>query len=121
MGIVDLKLKGLSLKNSDGRSFSEKHYLTVSKSGLKTERSWLCYSTILQKAYCRSCWLFRDRTSTGFQDIWTTGYCDWKHIVDGIKRHEQSHVHYISCLVYEKWFFNKTLNEELESIVEYLY
>ncbi|KAE9522395.1 hypothetical protein AGLY_017226 [Aphis glycines] len=108
------KAKGPFAKNSDGRSFSEKYYFTVSKSGLKIERSWLCYSTILQKAYCRSCWLFGDRTSTGFQKIWTTGYCDWKHIVDGIKRHEQSHVHYISCLVYEKWFLNKTLNEELE-------
>ncbi|XP_060846403.1 zinc finger MYM-type protein 1-like [Rhopalosiphum padi] len=110
------KAKGPFAKNSDGRSFSEKYYLTVSKSGLKIERSWLCYSTILQKAYCRSCWLFGDRTSTGFQEIWTTGY--WKHIVDGIKRHEQSHVHYISCLVYEKWFLNKTLNEELEQSIK---
>ncbi|XP_025406286.1 zinc finger MYM-type protein 1-like [Sipha flava] len=112
------KAKGPFAKNSDGRSFSEKYYFTVSKSGLKIERSWLCYSTILQKAYCRSCWLFGDRTSTGFQEIWTTGYCDWKHIVDGIKRHEQSHVHYISCLVYEKWFLNKTLNEELEQNIK---
>ncbi|KAE9534354.1 hypothetical protein AGLY_008444 [Aphis glycines] len=101
------KAKGPFAKNSD-----------VSKSGLKIERSWLCYSTILQKAYCRSCWLFGDRTSTGFQKIWTTGYCNWKHIVDGIKRHEQSHVHYISCLVYEKWFLNKTLNEELEQSIK---
>lgn len=112
------KAKGPFAKNSDGRSFSKKYYFTVSKSGLKIERSWLCYSTILQKAYCRSCWLFGDRTSTGFQEIWTTGYCDWKHIVDGIKRHEQSHVHYISCLVYEKWFLNKTLNEELEQSIK---
>jgi len=58
------KAKGPFAKNSDGRSFSEKYYFTVSKSGLKIERSWLCYSTILQKAYCRSCWLFGDRTST---------------------------------------------------------
>jgi len=48
------------------------------------------------------------------QIIWTTGCCDWKHIVEGIKRHEQSHVHYISCLVYEKWVLNKTITEELE-------
>ncbi|KAE9530014.1 hypothetical protein AGLY_011476 [Aphis glycines] len=43
------KAKGPFAKNSDGRSFSEKYYFTVSKSGLKIERSWLCYSTILQK------------------------------------------------------------------------
>lgn len=38
--------------------------------------------------------------------------------MDGIKRHEQSHVHYISCLVYEKWLLNKTLNEELEQSIK---
>ncbi|KAL5233484.1 hypothetical protein ACI65C_000894 [Semiaphis heraclei] len=38
------KAKGPFAKNSDGRSFSEKYYFTVSKSGLKIERSWLCYS-----------------------------------------------------------------------------
>jgi len=64
------KSKGPFNANSDHRSFLEKYYFTVSKLGLKIERSWLCYSNILQKAYCRSCWLFGDRTSTSFQIIW---------------------------------------------------
>jgi len=68
---------------------------------------------IFQKAYYRSCWLFENRTSTAFQEI-SKQYCYWKHIVKGIKRHEQYHVHYISCLVYEKLVLNNTLNEELE-------
>ncbi|GBP50612.1 hypothetical protein EVAR_28802_1 [Eumeta japonica] len=35
------KPKGLILKDSDNRSFLEKHYYIVSKSGVKLERTWL--------------------------------------------------------------------------------
>jgi len=59
------KSKGPFAKHSDGRSFSEK-YVTVSKSGLKIERSWLGYSIIVQKSYYRSRWLLGDPTSIYF-------------------------------------------------------
>jgi hypothetical protein len=112
------KPKGPFLKDSDNRSFLEKHYYIVSKSGVKLERTWLSYSLILQKAYCEPCWLFANRASKKIQNVWIEGYNDWKHIVDAIERHETSKIHLDSCLTYQQWRLHGTLDEEQESMIK---
>ncbi|XP_049310255.1 uncharacterized protein LOC125778068 [Bactrocera dorsalis] len=57
------KPKGPFLRDSNNRSFLDKYYYTVSKSGVKLERTWLSYSLLLQKAYCEPGWLFANRAS----------------------------------------------------------
>ncbi|GBP04903.1 Zinc finger MYM-type protein 1 [Eumeta japonica] len=112
------KPKGPFLKDSDNRSFLEKHYYIVSKSGVKLERTWLSYSLILQKAYCEPCWLFANRASKKIQNVRMEGYDDWKHIVDAIERHETSKIHLDSCLTYRQWRLHGTLDEEQESVIK---
>ncbi|GBP83442.1 Zinc finger MYM-type protein 5 [Eumeta japonica] len=111
------KPKGPFLKDSDNRSFLEKHYYIVSKSGVKLERTWLSYFSILQKAYCEPCWLFANRASKKIQNVWIEGYDDWKH-VDAIERHETSKIHLDSCLTYRQWRLHGTLDEEQESMIK---
>ncbi|XP_068224801.1 uncharacterized protein, partial [Palaemon carinicauda] len=100
--------------DAEGRSFSEKYYHAVSKSAVKIERLWLCYSVVLNKAYCETYWLFANRGASRFQDTWIDGYCDWKHIGKGMKMHESFQIHYNSCLVYGQWCLHGTLSEALE-------
>lgn len=109
---------GNFVKNEKRRFFLEKYYSTISKSRIKIDHTWFCYFFLLQKAYCGSCRLFGDRRSSGFQEVWTTEYCDWKHILETIKSHEQSHIYYISCIIYEQWLLNKTLDEEQEQWIK---
>ena len=112
------KPKGPFLKDSDNRSFLEKHYYIVSKSGVKLERTWLSYSLILQKAYCEPCWLFANRACKKIQNVWMDGYDDWKHIVNAIERHETSKIHLDSCLTYQQWRLHGTLDEAQESMLK---
>jgi hypothetical protein len=86
-------------KDMDGRSFSEEYYYTVSKSGLKIEKSWLCYSPLLQKAYCEP---FANRRSGAFREIWVDSVGDWKHIAGAIEIHGTSRIHFNSCLIYSQ-------------------
>jgi hypothetical protein len=46
MGTADLK--ALSKNNTGDISLPEKYYYTLSKSGFKTEKFWLCYIPSLQ-------------------------------------------------------------------------
>jgi hypothetical protein len=100
------------------RCFSESFYEISSKSGLKISRSWLCYSPILDRAYCQPCWLFGDRRRPGYQSIWAEGVRDWKHLSAKISTHEKSQVHVTACLTYEQWRLHGCLDEELESQVQ---
>jgi len=43
------------------RHFSKDYYYMTTKAGVKVPRMWLCYSLVLNKVYCESCWLFADR------------------------------------------------------------
>ena len=46
----------------DGRpAFSKTFYSSVSKGNMSANRTWLCYSPLLQKRYCQTCWLFAAR------------------------------------------------------------
>lgn len=114
------KPKGPFLRDSNNRSFLDKYYYTVSKSGVKLERTWLSFSLLLQKAYCEPCWLFSNRTSKtkNAQDVWIEGYSDWKHIVEAIERHETSKEHLHCCFVYQQWKLHGTIDEEQESIIK---
>jgi hypothetical protein len=100
------------------RCFSDNFYETSSKSGLKISRSWLCYSPILDKAYCQPCWLFSDRRRPGYQSIWSEGVRDWKHLSEKITSHEKSQGHLSACLTYEQWRLHGCLDEELESQIQ---
>lgn len=112
------KPKGSFLRDSNKRSFLDRYYYSISKSGVKLERTWLCYSLLLQKAYCEPCWLFTNRASKNIQNIWMEGYDDWKHIVEAIERHETSKEHLHSCFVHRQWQLHGTLDEEQESIIK---
>lgn len=52
--------------NTSGRHFSTDYYLMTTKTGNKIPRTWLCYSVILNQAYCETCWLFSDRSYKSF-------------------------------------------------------
>ena len=41
--------------------FTTKHYYFYSAGNLRITRDWLCFSPILKKPSCQTCWLFADR------------------------------------------------------------
>ena len=55
------------------RCFSNFHYSYLNKAGIKIVRPWLCYSIILNKAYCHFCWLLADRQSKSYTSAWVNG------------------------------------------------
>jgi len=55
--------------------------------------------------YCQPCWLFPEKTTSGSQNVWVTGFGDVKHILERVK---------LSCDVYEQWQKHGTLDEVLE-------
>ncbi|XP_022182384.1 uncharacterized protein LOC111042172, partial [Myzus persicae] len=101
-------------KNNEGRKLSSNFYFVSARSGSKIPRSWLCYSTVLDKAYCESCWLFANRKSTSFKSEWINGIDDWKHLSQSIQRHEISIQHLESTNMRIIWVKNRTIDKELE-------
>lgn len=83
--------------NQHNRSFSESYYYSTSKYG-RVPRSWICYSTILDAAYCQPCWLFSNTCSP-----WRSGVRDWKNLSARLKTHSSSQSHIAACAVYEIW------------------
>lgn len=94
------KPKGPFDIDSNGKRSSERCHYTTSKSGLKIERTRLCYSHILKKAYSEPCWLCGDRASKKLQRVWIDVYCDWKHVSEAvITTHEfKNTLGFLSCL-----------------------
>ncbi|XP_025191680.1 zinc finger MYM-type protein 1-like [Melanaphis sacchari] len=72
-------LKNVSLKNS-GRSFSIDYYHLTTITGMKIPRQWLCFSVIMSKVYCETCWLFANRLNANFKYNWIHGICDWQNL-----------------------------------------
>ena len=62
-------------RDSNDRGFSNFYYNKTLKSVLVTERSWLCYSSILNQCYCLPCWIFSES-----KDSLATGFNDWIHL-----------------------------------------
>jgi len=65
----------------------------TTKSGLQIPRLWLCYSILLNRVYCETCWLFANRNQKGFKNNWIVGINDWHHMNDKINDHEKSQTH----------------------------
>lgn len=42
------------------------------------------------------------------------GIKDWKHLNVKIERHESTQIHLASCIVYEQWKLNHTIDAETE-------
>lgn len=100
--------------NIQGRQFSTKYYQVTMKSGLIIPRIWLCYSIILDKAYCETCWLFADRTYGNFKFEWVNGMNDWHHLSQCLQRHEISIQHFEALKVRYLWVKNQTVDANLE-------
>ncbi|KAL4084862.1 hypothetical protein QTP88_027741 [Uroleucon formosanum] len=76
-------------------------------------RLWLCYSIILQVAYCQPCTLFGNRLKNK-QTSWIGGFYDWDHITIAISRHESSTFHLVSCKVYNMYSKNLSIDSQMK-------
>ncbi|CAH0562980.1 unnamed protein product [Brassicogethes aeneus] len=94
--------------HQDHRSFSETYYVSTSKYG-PVDRFWICYSKMLDAAYCQPCWLFASQ-----KNVWCTGIRDWRHLSDRVKQHGSSKAHTKACAVYKAWQKSSTIDKELE-------
>lgn len=102
--------------NSDlkARTFSLEYYFVTNPTGIKIPRLWLCYSVILNKAYCETCWLFADRKNPKFKLNWVNGINDWQHMSQKIKVHEVSTQHIEAIKLRILWVKNETIDKKLE-------
>lgn len=87
----------------------------MSKSGNKIPRNWLCYSIILNKIYCETCWLFADRLYKHFNETWINGIDDWQHASQKIYAHEISVQHVEAIKIRCIWAKNHVIDMELEN------
>ncbi|CAH1958393.1 unnamed protein product [Acanthoscelides obtectus] len=94
--------------NQNDRSISESYYFSTTKYG-PVNRLWLCYSTVLEAAYCESCWLFSKLCSHR-----STGLRDWKHLSSRIEEHSKSKAHIEACAVHDLWRKNRASDKNLE-------
>ncbi|XP_053156183.1 zinc finger MYM-type protein 1-like [Hemicordylus capensis] len=95
------------------RRFSKVFYSGLSKSGLKLQRKWLCYSPTSDKAYCQPCWLFsQDR-----EGAWVKGVCDWYNLGRKIELHEGGVGHQECSTVLDHWQLKKTVSAEAEAAI----
>jgi hypothetical protein len=62
------------------RYFSKDYYYMTTKAGVKVPRMWLCYSLVLNKVYCESCWLFVDRKNHKLKLNLINSMNDWQHL-----------------------------------------
>lgn len=106
-----------TVEKSNQRRFSSDFYYVSTKMGSKIPRIWLCYSVVLQKAYCETCWLFADRKGIMFKTSWINGIDDWQHLTQKIIKHELSKQHVKAIKLRSLWTKNKTIDKELEKHV----
>ncbi|GBP12872.1 Zinc finger MYM-type protein 1 [Eumeta japonica] len=98
--------------NQNNRCFSKSYDVSSSKYG-PVNRFWLCYSKIIDAAYCQPCWLFASQRN----NVWCMGIRDWKHLSERIKQHSCSSSHSEACAVYEFWKkkYTNTIDKEFEN------
>jgi len=100
---------------SNPRRFSSDFYYSLTKMDSKIPRMWLCYSGVLQKAYCETCWLFADRRGIMFKTNWINGKDDWQHLTQKIIKHEVSKQHIEAMKLRLLWAKNNnTIDKKLE-------
>lgn len=97
----------------EGRRFSESYYNIQTKYGA-VPRRWLCYSKILDAAYCEPCWLFSCK-----KNQWCTGVREWKNLSVKVQQHSTTNNHIAACKVYDLWKKNQTIDAELENKLRY--
>ncbi|XP_053161505.1 zinc finger MYM-type protein 5-like [Hemicordylus capensis] len=95
------------------RRFSKTYYSELSKSGLKLQRKWLCYSPTSDQAYCQPCWLFSQDREGG----WVRGVRDWHNLKRKIEVHEGAVGHQECMTVLDHWRLNKTVSAEAEAAI----
>ena len=96
-------------QNEKHRKFSSDYYFTMSKSGNKIPRTWLCYSIILNKIYCETCWLFADRSYKHYNSTWVYGIDDWQHASQKIYTHDTSVQHIEAIKIRCLWAKNQVI------------
>lgn len=101
-------------RNHVNRCFSTGYYYITTKTGIRIPRQWLCYSLILDKAYCEFCWLFANRQYEHFKYEWISGVDDWQHLSQQISKHENSIQHINATEIRRYWEKNKTLDTDLK-------
>ncbi|XP_029343946.1 zinc finger MYM-type protein 1-like [Acyrthosiphon pisum] len=106
-------LKNVSLKNC-GRYFSIDYYHLTTKTGMKIPRQWLCFSVIMSKVYCETCWLFANRLNANFKYNWIQGICDWQNLSTKIMKHEKFHQHLEAVQIRLLWVKNETIEKNVE-------
>lgn len=97
-------------KDIKSRKFSIEYYFTTNLAGQKIPRGWLCYSIILDKAYCESCWLFADGKHSYFKSNCINGIDDWQHLTLKINKHESSIQHIEAVKLRTIWTKNLTID-----------
>lgn len=99
---------------SNPRHFSSDYYYALTKMGSKVPRVWLCYSVVLEKTYCETCWLFADRRGIMFKTNWINGIDDWQHLTQKIIKREVSKQHVEAMKLRSLWSKNNTIDKKLE-------
>lgn len=74
-----------------GRKFSKNFYKRTLKNGETVNRSWLIYSEKNNSVYCFCCKLFC--VDENKMKLTGTGFNDWQHLSNHLKRHETSSAH----------------------------
>lgn len=87
----------------------------MSKSGKKIPRNWPCYSIILNKINCETCWLFADRFYKHYNSTWIYGIVDWQHVSQKICAHETSVQQIEAIKIRCIWGKNEVIEKELEN------
>jgi hypothetical protein len=99
------------------RSFQQSCYTTTTKAGVKIPVTWLCYSPMLDSAYCEPCWLFADRADPCYRSAWSTGIRDWRDLSRKIDEHGKCGLHVAACMTYNHWKRHGTIDEKLANEV----
>lgn len=103
---------------TDGKSnplrFSSDYYYALTKMGRKIRRIWLCYSVVLEKTYCETCWLFADRRGIMFKTNWINGINDWHCLTPKIIKHEVSKQHIDAIKLRSLCSKNNVIDKKLE-------
>jgi len=96
-------------------SFSESYYNMKTQAGIQIPVTWLCYSPLLDAAYCEPCWLFANRADPGYRAAWSSGIRDWRDLSRKIAEHSTCSIHVVACMTYDQWKRHETIDKKLAS------